>query len=62
MTAPVPILSIQFKASRHGPGGKPSASPRQVSLRAEQNTDMNIFGTESHHIVLYAGVKINKYD
>jgi len=44
-------------AFQHGTGGKLSASPRQVSLPAEQNTDMNTFGMESSHIALYIGMK-----
>jgi hypothetical protein len=52
MTAPVPILSIQGKAFRHGPHGIISASPRQVSLRAKQTTDVNNSVIESYHIAL----------
>jgi len=57
MTAPVPDLSTQIKAFRHGPGGYLSASPLHVSLRAKQNTDMNNFVIESYHIALYIGMK-----
>jgi hypothetical protein len=57
MTAHVPKKSTIFKVFRHGPGGEISASPRQVSLPAEENTYMNTFGTEWSHIALYIGMK-----
>jgi hypothetical protein len=57
MTANVPKKSTIFKASRHGQRGEISASQRQVSLPAEQNTDINTFGIEWSPIALYIGMK-----
>ena len=44
-------------AFRHGTDGKLSVSPRQVSLRAKQTTNMDTFVIESYHIALYIGMK-----
>jgi hypothetical protein len=57
MTAPVPKKSTHVTAFRHGTDGKISASPRQVSLRAKQNIDMNISVIASYHIALYIRMK-----